>query len=68
LTPGAPPRSRPAREVCLAALFFLAITVLMTWPQAAHLDDALSDVGDAKLIARILQWDYAQTLRDPLNL
>jgi hypothetical protein len=68
LTSGAPPRSRPARELGLAALFFLAITVLMTWPQAAHLDDALSDVGDAKLNARILQWDYAQTLRDPLHL
>ena len=66
LTSGAPPRSRPARELGLAALFFLAITVLMTWPQAAHLDDALSDVWDAKLNARILHWDYAQTLRDPL--
>jgi len=68
LTSGAAPRSRPARELGLAALFYLAITVLMTWPQAAHLDDALSDLWDAKLIARILQWDYAQTLRDPLHL
>ncbi len=40
----------------------------MTWPQAAHLGDALSDLWDAKLNARILQWDYAQTLRDPLDL
>ena len=68
MTSGAPPRSRPARELGLAALFFLAVTVLMTWPQAAHLGDALSDVWDAKLNARILQWDYAQTLRDPLDL
>ena len=63
-----PPRPRPARELALAAVFFLAVTVLMTWPQAAHLGDALTDVGDAKLNARILQWDFAQTLRDPLNL
>lgn len=61
-------RPRPARELALAALFFVAITVLMTWPQAAHLNDAISDIGDAKLNARILQWDFAQTLRDPLHL
>ena len=30
--------------------------------------DAISDIGDAKLNARILQWDFAQTFRDPLNL
>lgn len=63
-----PPRPRPARELALAAVFFLAVTVLMTWPQAAHLDDALSDVGDAKLNARVLQWDFVQTLRNPLDL
>jgi hypothetical protein len=54
--------------VALAALFFLAATVVMTWPQAAHMNDALSDYGDAKLVARILQWDYHQTFRDPGNL
>jgi hypothetical protein len=62
------PRPRPDRELVPAAVFFLAVTVLMTWPQAAHLGDALTDVGDAKLVARILQWDFAQTLRDPLDL
>jgi hypothetical protein len=60
--------ARPGREAALAALFFLAATVLMTWPQAAHLNDALSDVGDAKLNTRILAWDFHQTLRDPANL
>ena len=40
----------------------------MTWPQAAHLNDALTDVGDAKLVTRVLQWDFAQTFLDPLNL
>jgi len=63
------PRSTPgAPEVAAAALFLLAATVVLTWPQAAHLSDGLADVGDAKLVTRILQWDYAQTLRDPLNL
>ncbi len=60
--------ARPGREIASAVVFFLAATVLMTWPQAAHLSDALSDVGDAKLNARILQWDFRQTLRDPANL
>ena len=61
-----PPRRR--REAVFAAIFFLAVTVLMTWPQAAHLDDALTDLWDAKLNARILQWDYHQTLHDPFRL
>ncbi len=61
-------RAGAGREVALAALFFLAATVLMTWPQAAHLSNSMSDVWDAKLNARILQWDYRQTWRDPLHL
>ena len=40
----------------------------MTWPQAAHLGDGLSDWGDAKLVTRILHWDFRQTFRDPVNL
>ncbi len=32
------------------------------------MSDALSDSGDGKLNARILQWDYAQSLRDPSRL
>jgi hypothetical protein len=67
LSPAAgPPRRR--REAVFAAIFFLAVTVLMTWPQAAHLDDALTDLWDAKLNARILQWDFHQTFHDPLRL
>ncbi|HEY4231714.1 MAG TPA: hypothetical protein VGO79_16225 [Thermoanaerobaculia bacterium] len=57
--------ARPRRETLLAAAFFLAVTVLMTWPQAARLSHAMRDLWDAKLSAWILQWDYAQTLRDP---
>ena len=60
--------SRPGREAALAALFFLGWTVVATWPQARHMGDALSDFGDAKLVARILHWDFAQTVRDPSQL
>ena len=60
--------SRPGREAALAALFFLGWTVVATWPQARHMGDALSDFGDAKLVARILHWDFAQTLRNPGEL
>ena len=56
------------RETLLAALFFLVWTAVATWPQVLHMDDALSDFGDAKLNARILQWDFAQTFRNPLDL
>ncbi len=60
--------SRPGRETALAALFFLAATVLMTWPQALHVGDAMADIWDAKLNARILQWDYHQSTHDPGRL
>jgi hypothetical protein len=56
------------RESLLAGVFYAALTVLMTWPQAAHLSDRTTDLGDAKLETWVLQWDYRQTLRDPMNL
>jgi hypothetical protein len=65
--PGAEPR-RPRREILLASVFFLAVTILMTWPQAARMSDAMLDVWDGKLNLRILHWDWYQTLRDPRNL
>jgi hypothetical protein len=61
-------RTPPWRESLLAAGFYAALTVLMTWPQAAHLSNRTTDLGDAKLEAWVLQWDYRQTLRDPMNL
>jgi hypothetical protein len=63
-----PVRTRPVCETLLAAAFFLGVTVLMTWPQAARLSSAMRDLWDAKLSAWILHWDYAQTLRDPREL
>lgn len=59
---------RPRREALLALAFFAAVTVVLTWPQAARLGSASADLLDAKLSAWILHWDYIQTLRDPLAL
>ncbi len=52
----------------LIFLGFLTLTVLMTWPWALHLRDAVSDRGDPYAIAYYLWWDYHQTFHDPLNL
>jgi len=62
-----PPRA-PAGVSLLAALFFAAVTVLMTWPHAAHLSDRMNDLWDAKQNAWILHWDFWQTFHDPANL
>ncbi|HEV8118185.1 MAG TPA: hypothetical protein VGQ32_06645, partial [Thermoanaerobaculia bacterium] len=57
-----------AREVALAALFFLLATIVLTWPIAPHARDGLADIWDAKLNAWILHWDFHQLFRDPLHL
>jgi hypothetical protein len=65
---GAEEAPRPLRETLFAGTFFLAYTILATWPQAIHLSDGLVDLLDAKLSAWIFHWDWVQTLRDPANL
>src|ERR1043165_6231083 len=60
-------RRTVAREA-LIFLGFLTLTVLMTWPWALHLRDAVSDRGDPYSIAYWLWWDYHQTFHDPRNL
>jgi len=46
------------RELLTAALAYLAITLVMTWPVAARLaTDAVPDVGDSLLNAWILGWN-----------
>ncbi len=57
----------PLRE---ASIFFVfvALTVLMTWPWALHIRDAVSDPGDPYLNAWIMWWDYYQTFHDPVHL
>jgi len=61
------PNQRLTRE-CLIFLAFFGLTILMTWPWALHLRDAVSDPGDPYLNAWIMWWDYHQTFHDPLNL
>lgn len=55
------------REI-LPFLGFLILTVIMTWPWALHLRDAVAGRGDPYAIAYWLWWDYHQTFHDPLNL
>jgi hypothetical protein len=55
------------REI-LPFLGFLILTVIMTWPWALYLRDAVAGRGDPYAIAYWLWWDYHQTFHDPLNL
>jgi hypothetical protein len=52
----------------LAALFFIALSVLMTWPLATALDRAVADPGDPFINTWILDWDWYATLHQPLSL
>lgn len=61
-------RAPTGREIGSAAFFFLAATILSTWPIAPRFRDGLGDVWDAKLNAWILHWDFHQFFRDPLHL
>lgn len=48
----------PARARSAVLALFTAVALLMTWPLAAHLDEAVpSDLGDPMLGAWILGWD-----------
>jgi hypothetical protein len=43
---------------CAVLLLFVALTVVMTWPLAAHLDTAVSDPGDPLLNVRTMSWTW----------
>ncbi len=58
---------RVGREL-LIIFVFIALTVIMTWPWAVHIRDAVFVPGDSYLNAWILWHDYHQTFHDPLNL
>src|SRR5437016_6700885 len=62
--------SNPAafRRELLIVFAFSALTLVMTWPWAAHLRSAASDPGDPYLISWTLWCDYHQTFKDPLQL
>jgi len=58
---------RAARDASVLLIFIL-LTVVMTWPWAAHMRDTSFDPGDSYLASWILAWDFHQTFRDPLHL
>jgi hypothetical protein len=61
-------RGPSASGSVIAVLFFLAATVVFTWPVAPRAGSGLADLWDAKLNAWILHWDFHQTFRDPIHL
>jgi hypothetical protein len=65
----------PRRLQALAAFaLYAAVTVLATWPLAAHVrsrvppTSSVATYTDTLLVAWILSWDVHQLLRDPLRL
>ena len=63
-----PAFSRPLVRESLIFLAFVVLTVVMTWPWARMIRDAVPDPGDAYLNSWILWWDYYQTFHDPVHL
>lgn len=58
---GAPGREGIGRTIlieCAVVLLFVALTVAMTWPLAAHLGSAVSDPGDPLLNTWIMEWTW----------
>ncbi|HEX8617564.1 MAG TPA: hypothetical protein VF911_08260 [Thermoanaerobaculia bacterium] len=56
-----------SREVGVVA-FYLALAVAMTWPLAAHLSTALSDLGDPLVNMWIIDWVSHALTHEPWNL
>jgi len=52
----------------LAFVFFVLLSVFMTWPLARTLTTSVSDPGDPYLNAWILEWNYWATFHQPLDL
>jgi hypothetical protein len=60
-------RIRPSVEWTAVVLLFVALSVFMTWPQAASLD-SVPDTGDPLFSIWRLCWVVHQIPRDPLHL
>jgi hypothetical protein len=58
---------RIARELAYFG-FFLALTVVLLWPHARHLDSAVADRGDPLHITWILDWVCYALTHAPLDL
>src|ERR1700737_2893510 len=48
--------------------FYTVIAIVLTWPLAANLRTAVSDLGDPLLNAWILDWDCYALTHHPLHL
>src|SRR5262249_39122151 len=55
------------REIALFALYLL-IAIVLTWPLAANLPTALSDLGDPLLNTFIVDWSCHALSHNPLHL
>jgi hypothetical protein len=62
------PRGRPSFALAGAAVFCAAATVLAVWPQSIHSSSRLTDLGDAKFCAWLLNWNFHRLFTDPLGL
>ena len=63
--------ARPGRilgESVLIGVILTALAVALTWPAAAHLSSAVSDLGDPLLTTWILAWDVHALTTAPLRL
>ena len=56
------------RQHAGAAVVFVVVTIVFTWPLALHVDRAVSDPGDPFINTWILDWDWWATLHQPLRL
>ena len=61
-------RRRRLGKAPAAAIFFILLTVAMTWPLATDIGHLLPDNGDPYLNTWILHWDWRQVFHDPLHL
>jgi hypothetical protein len=62
-------RWQPLLTAAAVALFFTALTALMTYPQVRHLNTGVSpDVGDPLFSTWRISWVAHQITRDPLHL
>ena len=61
-------RRAPWAELLLVLGFFAALTVIMTWPTAALLDQGIDAFGDVVLQLTTMTWDAHALATDPLHL